>query len=472
MIFTAINIGPIIRTLGMARRPREFWAASYMFSYLAKCIYEELENKACEVISPAKPEKDTGKVGIYPDRLFVKGQVDSDNILSEACWRFYSDLLGTSSKTSNNPDMHYFNIMSASCDAEKESEALAILNQKLDLMELCGFATDRDAAQDISDIIVKKKNSSLFTLATGEDHFPIPELEDIARTELKHHSEIKEKSHHKYFCVVQADGDNVGKTVSHKALKDGQIKKISEALVRFGQGAAGIIEEFGGLPIYAGGDDLLFIAPVIGNDGTNIFDLLNKIENEAFGGVVEAVDDCCLTYENKPVKASLSFGVAISYYKYPLYEAFESARNLLFGKAKSFPKKKAVAWSFRKHSGGTFEAAFSLSDTELQAAFNNMIVNTSEKTVVSAVAHKIRQQETLVKTVMDAEKSIKVGEPRHRLNALFEKVLEFQDNDYFNSIKRLMPLLYKEVGKDKFISTLYSLLRTAKFIKGEDLRDE
>lgn len=482
MKYTAINIGPIISTFSMARKPRELWAASYMFSHLMKCIYSEAENEG-EVISPSKPKENISKVGIYPDRIYIKGEINADKITKNAFLQFYFDLLGNKPKNENNPDLEYFNIMVASCEASKESEAISILNQKLDILELNNQATDRDAAKSISNIIKKKKFSSLFQLATGNDRFPIPELEEIAKRELSEHPELKMKSHHKYFCVVQADGDNVGKTVSHQDLQEGQVGKISKALVKFGQDAAEIIEGFGGLPIYAGGDDLLFIAPVIGKDGTNIFALLNKIEDVAFKDVADEVAKCgkenkgLYTDRNK-IEASLSFGISISYYKYPLYEAFETARNLLFGTAKNIDNKKAVAWSFRKHSGGIFNAAFSLKNGSLQTAFQNLIQNTDENTIVSAVAHKIRQEEVLVNTVMESEKDIpytdnngKVPE-RPRLDALFDKVLEFQDNAYFKAVKKIMPILYKEVGEKQFISTLYSLLRTAKFIKGEDLHDE
>ena len=509
MKYTAINIGPIISTFSMARKPRELWAASYMFSHLMKCIYSEAENNGevispskpnpkkdkcidseaenCgNVISPSKPDDNLSKVGIYPDRIYIKGEINADDITKNAFLQFYFDLLGNKPRNENNPDLEYFNIMVASCEASRESEAISILNQKLDILELNNQATDRDAAKSISDIIKKKKFSSLFQLATGKDRFPIPELEEIAKRELTEHPELKKKSHHKYFCVVQADGDNVGKTVSHQDLQDGQVGKISTALVDFGLKAAEIIEGFGGLPIYAGGDDLLFIAPVIGKDKTNILDLLNKIETEAFGGVAYIVKNLKLHKYNDDgkktkelIEASLSFGISISYYKYPLYEAFESARNLLFGTAKNIKDKKAIAWSFRKHSGGIFNAAFSLKNESLQTAFQNLIQNTDENTIVSAVAHKIRQEEVLVNTVMKSEKdipySVKKDDPipeRPRLDALFDKVLEFQDNAYFKAVKNIMPILYEEVGEKQFISTLYSLLRTAKFIKGEDLHDE
>lgn len=468
MKYSAINIGPIIATLGMARKPRELWAASFLFSHLMKCIYAEAEQAKAVIISPAKPEQDKNKVGIYPDRIYFRGDVDVKAVIGEAMWQFYADLYGDGEKKSKNPDLNYFNLMSASCEVEKESDAIATLNQRLDVLELCNYATDGDAAQTIYEITSEKKQSPLFDLADGKFIKNIKTIEDIAGIQRKVHPEIKEKSHHRYFCVVQADGDNVGKTVSHKDLKDGEVLKISKELVAFGLKASQIIEDFGGLPIYAGGDDLLFIAPVIGKDGAHIYKLLDNIENDAFKGVKEAVG--CLNLKDdggNKIEASLSFGVSISYYKYPLYEALEAARNLLFGKAKNVKQKKAMAWSLRKHSGGTFDAAFSLKDVELKKQFEQLINATTDNDTVSAIAHKLRQEEALVDVVLASGN-------QDRLDALFKKILEFDEDKsgYFNAVKAIMPNLYKVNGKKGYIQALYGLLRTAKFIKGEDLHDE
>lgn len=468
MKYSAINIGPIISTLGMARKPRELWAASFLFSHLMKCIYAEAEKAKAVIISPAKPKEDKNKVGVYPDRIYFKNDVNIKNVISDAVWSFYSDLHGAKQDRAKSPDLSYFNLMSASCEAVKDSEAIYQLNQQLDVLELCNYATDGDAANTIYNIISEKKDSPLFDIADGKFIKKVKAIDKIANAQREEHSDVKEKSHHRYFCVVQADGDNVGKTVSHTGLANGKVLEISQELVQFGLDATKLIEDFGGLPIYAGGDDLLFIAPVIGKDGTHIFKLLDDIENKAFKGVKDVVDVLGLKDDKgNEIKASLSFGVSISYFKYPLYEALESARNLLFGKAKNIEQKKAVAWSLRKHSGGTFDAAFSLKDKELKNQFEKLIEATTDNDTVSAIAHKLRQEEALVDIVLES------GQPE-RLNALFDKVLEFDKDkaDYFDAVKSIMPVLYKVVGKENYIQTLYCLLRTAKFIKGEDLHDE
>lgn len=449
----------------MARKPRELWSASYLFSYLMKCIYSAAEDAKAEIISPAKPTEEKCEVGIYPDRIFIKGEFKAKEVITNATQSFYHNLYGKG----ENPNLDYFNIMTATCEAEKESKAIAELNQKLDVMELCNFASaDTDAAQTVYKVISKEKDNPLFKLATDKDNFYIKEIEKIASVQKDKNKDAKEFSHHRYFCVVQADGDNVGKTVSHKDLKDGEVFEISKALVAFGLKASEIIKKFGGEPIYAGGDDLLFIAPVIGIDGTNIFSLIEKIENDAFKDVHDKVSKFGLKdKDGNIIEASLSFGISISYHKHPLYEALATARKQLFGIAKNIEGKKAAAWTLRKHSGGTFSASFSRKNKELQEQFKQLIQATADEATVSAVAHKIRQFDDLVNIVL-------ASEDYDRLNALFEKVLECtkEKESYFKAVKALMPTLYKVIGEKEYAPALYCLLRTAKFIKGEDLRDE
>lgn len=462
MKYTAINIGPIISTLQMARKPRELWAASYLFSFLMECIYKEIKNNN-KIISPAEPKKHQLEVGLYPDRIYFEGEIDTNEKIINACYVFFEQLVAKKEVI----DLNYFNIMSTSCEATHESDAIEKLNHQLDVMELCNYATDGHATQTVYNIISRRAYSPLFQLATGEDKFLVPDLETIARRELDAYKEKQMKSHHKYFCIVVADGDNVGKTVSHPELSGVQLKKISDGLMYFGDKATELIKGFGGLPIYAGGDDLLFIAPVKGVDGTNIFEFLNKVEEVAFKNVQEVIKECELKDKNgNLIEASLSFGISITYYKYPLYEALESARKLLFDVAKNIKDKKAWAWSLRKHSGSSFDVAFSRKDEELMKAFFALIKATTDDDLVSAVAHKLYQKDELSNMVLDSGS-------KARLNALFDNILEFKDNPYFNAVKDLMPQLKKVISPEQHYATkLYSLLRTAKFIKGEELRDE
>ena len=543
MKYTGISIGPVIRTLSMARKPRELWAASYMLSYLMKCIYSQIPQQM-RIVSPIVSENEIpNNVGIYPDRLYVEGELDAKSVFEKSKEEFLKGVGLTCDSFDN-----YFNLMSAVCDANTDSVAIDDLSQKLDVMELCNFAADIDSTGAIYNVIspFKKKESLLYKLATGEE-FSMETLAEIATVQLmdidpkkwkdarsdakveekvierlkkdlarigreipydllvnwedfyaklgknfekgvksesgKTKTETPLKSYHKYFCVVQADGDNVGKTISHSNLENEDVINISRALVVFGKKATEIIENYGGFPIYAGGDDLLCIVPVVrkakkeDSKYVNILDLLDMIEKDAFAGVCKAVTDANKKegiFDNgKKIEASLSFGVSISYYKYPLYEALEAARHLLFiaKDKKRFPNKKTVACKLRKHSGGTFEAAFSRMDADFVGKFSKLIANSADGDIVSSIAHKVRQEETIVDMVLD---DYMKDRDSKRLDALFEKVLKFdsEKDTYFKTLKELMPVLYKEVEKERFPQALYSILRIAKFLNGEELHDE
>lgn len=506
MIYTAINIGPIVATLGMARKPRELWAASYLFSYLMKCIIEDLLKivKKEDIISPALFDaNEKNGVGLYPDRVFIKKEVSYDSI-KPSIDSFAKDL---------NLIADYFNVMVVSGDYSKDSEAILDLNGKLDCLELFNRSVNSKSIEGVGNLVRMQYDSKLFDEAFEKGNFKIPTLAEIASIQLfsvnetkwkvarsyekdidyvnknvpeeyriveegafyqtlKKSFEKELKSYHKYICVVQADGDNVGKTVSHSGLAKDKVKEISEALLQFGKNAKKEIGDFGGLPIYAGGDDLLFIAPVVGNDGKTIFDFLDKLNDISFGCVKSVIDSLNLKDKNnKEIKASLSFGVSISYYKYPLYEALESARNLLFGKAKNINGKNAIALELRKHSGGSFYMELSKNKVGLRDKFRAMIAASSaDQSVVSAVSHKIRNNEGLLKLWLgNTDSSVR------NLN-FFKKFMEYSEtnpDEYKKAALELLGELSKvELEAEKLVKTMYGMLRIAKFIKGEELVDE
>ena len=584
MKYTAINIGPIISTFDMVRKPRDIWAASYMFSHLMECIVDEIsKTKGIVVFSPVVKfgEKKIG-VGLFPDRVYCRGEWDFKT-KRETILNTFAENLGMKDDADFKD---YFNIMCATLDVDaakegnSETKAIRELNHLLDCMELNGRATSEEAIDAIWNFITdENKRSKLYNYAFldgkfGKVSYPdikelsekdygtlaeyasiqlstinpfkwddarrIAELieknfkayfegqEDVFYKKLKYEFADDIKSFHKYFCVVQADGDNMGKTFSHKDLADNKTSEISETLVEFGKNASAKIYEYGGLPIYAGGDDLLFLAPVVGMtkktakdpDGKdmqyskNIFDLLNDIDG-CFKPVKNKVTTCRTSDgeplkdgEDNPIVPSMSYGVSITYYKFPLYEALASARHLLFNVAKNVDGKDAIAWRLQKNSGSSFEGAFS--KTDLLEAFEKVIENSKVKpTVVSAVSHKIRENQKLLQLWL------KDGESYENRNLnFFKKYMDYEKKDlYKDSILQLLNRLYKvflgvlakkenkidadtdirilqtdraqgvftveqkrvqmkQSLRDDMFKMVYSMIRTAKFISGEEVKDE
>ena len=445
MKYTGINIGPIVKTLGLARKPRELWAASFLFSDLMQYIIREVPGNVT-IISPAVCEQCSG-VGLYPDRLFMKGELSDDDavaLIDKAWSNFNKDVF------SGTGPRNYFSIMNASVEVSEDYEAIKELNRIMNILELNVAPVDGDTLGQITQLLKKTYGSPLFTHGLGSKTLKVDSLDEIAKVS---YCGSEKKSYHNYFCVVQADGDNVGTYLTSESLKD-NMPEVSKALLAFGLKAKGAIEEFGGMPVYAGGDDLLFIAPVVGADGrTTIFDLLANIDDNAFADVRKYISG-----------ASLSFGVSINYVKHPLYEALSAARTLLDDVAKNVSGKRAVAWVLQKHSGEQFKASFSRNTAGLWDEFMGVVEHTTDGNTVSAVAHKIREFAPLVERTL-------ASESRVRLDALFEKVFEMKNNEYFFSVKEIMPTLY-EVCKGKYPETLYAILRTAKFVKGEEPIDE
>lgn len=171
--------------------------------------------------------------------------------------------------------------------------------------------------------------------------------------------------HHKYMAVVQADGDNLSQALNalYTMGKIPAVQEFSKFLMDFGKEATECISNSGGTPIYMGGDDLLFFAP-IKCKGKTLFHLVKEID-ELFKKKLEENETICrflndwkdsATTENrrKEVELSISYGISISYHKFPLKESLETVRKLLFEEAKMIKGKDSVSFNLLKHSGQNF----------------------------------------------------------------------------------------------------------------------
>lgn len=480
MKYTAINIGPILQTFSMARKPRELWAASYMFSYLMKCIIDKFSSE--RIVSPAKLSKNADNtVGLYPDRLFVEGEVKT-GILEDSFNEFAARIGLDIQKTRN-----YFNLMSVTVVANNDEEinsVLTRLNHLLDRMELCNLTVDENARIAVRNYLAK--GSYQLENVTGKKfrNFSIETIASINIFEGENEIVAGDKSD-KYICIVQADGDNMGKVVSNMPLK--VVSSLSGKLLTFGQKSCQTIRNYGGLPIYAGGDDLLFFAPVLTSKGS-IFNLIEELDKH-YKDIQAFVDGYQIKdKEGIPIHTSMSYGVSMTYQKFPLYEALGIAQRTLFEVAKGVKGKNAVAWLLQKHSGSSFEAALSKNMIYLYRAFEDVICATENEQLVSAVAHKIFHNEVLLSLWLD-EPDLKIVE--QRINNFFDEIIDIESKSesalaYIKSVKKLLLEIYKvadyllEQNNEKIkqndrlkkmkqsATIVYGMLRTAKFVKGKE----
>ena len=496
--YLAISIGPIIKTFTMARKSKEYWTASYMFSYLMQCILKVLTKETkLKLVSPFyKDGKVFDKsVGLFPDRAFfeVTDDIDIISLLATAKEQFIKDTEFTKNSELNTEVVDsYFRIMHVFGKYNSCGEAISGLNKALDRIELNQTAwTPNDYDVIFSYLRTANNECPLYQIAFGTYYNKIPTLETIAKGEVNEKSFSRSKessfSYQRYICIVQADGDSMGTIVSSFD-NESELLNFSEQLIGYGQEACKKISAFGGLPIYAGGDDLLFIAPVCGKEGKTIFDLIGEIdeEYEQIQKIVEERDiEIDKDGEKIKVRTSMSYGISIIYYKYPLYEAWEIARNMLFEVAKKqVDGKNAIVLNLRKNSGSDFRLAMSKSGGEFPL-LKSLIDLVPGESLVSSVAHKVRANEPLLSTFDRTDLS-------SRLKAFFDKIIDIEDKSikaqsYIGKTREMLEFIMNnyigrkpmkaENGTEKSATQqatelFYSILRIAKFIKGEEVKDE
>jgi len=119
---------------------------------------------------------------------------------------------------------------------------------------------------------------------------------------------------------------------------------------------------YGAMPIYAGGDDLMSILPLTGNnprftegnperETISIFGMVN-ILLETFNSIFSEERRMHRGDYGQPIP-TVSFGLSVQYVKSPLYEAVNHSRDMLW-KAKS-GAKNTLCMRLEKHSGSPIE---------------------------------------------------------------------------------------------------------------------
>ncbi|MEG2717668.1 MAG: type III-B CRISPR-associated protein Cas10/Cmr2 [Eubacterium sp.] len=385
--YIGITIGPIIKMMSMTASPVGLWGTSYFFSYTAKQLCQKLVEKDVPIenfLSPyfelneeKKIKNRRNGVGLFHDRIifiepknFKFSQVEEiiQSVKEEIGVNLYKSLGDVGQKFDKEKVKVYIREMLQIYAVEKECQSgnpLININDLLDAMELqmqyvpqeninylLALLENKDKEKRNKAIkksfLVNDFNSDFekWPLTKGFDK-KIQSIDDIALGGLK---EPKMKKH-QYYAVVQADGDNMGKILkSINVVSDGTnpIRLFSKCCFDYCCQATDVATEYGAVTIYAGGDDLLLLAPLENKKKETIFDLLQKLNN-VFN---ESFEDY------KKFKPSLSIGMTACYHKYPLYESFEKSINLLFRYAKNTKRKddvkNALAFHFQKHAGQSF----------------------------------------------------------------------------------------------------------------------
>lgn len=522
---TALTIGPIYQTLQLAQSTRAIWAASYLFSHIVEQIAKELKADLEGQYVP--DEANTIAAGLYTDRLVIRGKSKEEvqQIVQKALDDLWQKLAGANS--SDNPLSSYIHVNIVELEeAETKSNVMDHAHQLLDATELQPFFNNESSnpvaslLQGLKEVAseeggkdattqylknvfnVAPKISSILDISAAElqkrevkillDYFDGDE-----KTRKKVNSEQinpilkKLKNYHKYIAVVQADGDNIGATI--KAIYDpatgkkDAIDQFAKTLFKNGQKAVQMIADYGGLPIYAGGDDLLFFAPIINGD-QNIFGLLedlSKLVEDNFK--TQLFEDGTFNLaENKDLKVpTLSFGLSINYYKFPMAEAIERSGSLMFGTAKKVDGKNAVAAKLEKHSGTYFDFVYQLKKKEQEddtdnkykdesyGIFKKLLTSYNDELDSTSLIYMLYEQKGVIGAIHSLDRSKKKDQ---RLTNFFINRPGNDQKPLDDYTKNIVDLLALELRQHDYADVDYSepypitikrvtdMLRTIKFL--------
>lgn len=458
--YVGVTIGPIFDTINDASSPAALWFASNLFSditrRICKGISEEASFSEVTIYSPyyASDIDLSDGVGKFHDRVIFSAEGFSHEVMealletvkSETLELFPEHLAGEEEKAFLREylQIHY---VVKSREQIGEANCVLALSPYLDALELMKSFPKDDSHNPIQQMFAGEKNnrnkyikdSALFLSAKNGVQLrskadSIRTIEEIAS---KDGAVAKGFKRRNYYTVVSADGDAVGQFL--KGLSDAEITEFSKACLEYDKAASELIGAYGGMTIYAGGDDLLFLAPVM-TEEKNVFGLCSEIK-ALFTAKIKENE----TFRNRTTLPTVSFGVSIQYAKYPLYEALEHSRTLLaLAKMDGNPdkedncRKDNMLIGLQKHSGQSIAVlAANTEYEELKAFLDIGSTLTAEDEMIHSVLYTLDIFASLVsvlnKRVRNEELSL-------------EQYLDAWDNLFDNAGQQKAKAYVREIG--------------------------
>ena len=508
MKYTAITIGPIGKTLAKARSVKSFWTASYLFSWIMRELLEKLPKENFEILSPYRAGKDvlgeiSKKVGLFPDRLFAKGELEEKEfkrikreIFGELAEKFKNafqdekddiarkidtesdqkrkrELEEIKSRYSNAASKgedirkyleNYLSISSITVELSSDCSILEQLNKYLDTQELFNKASTQ-TEEDYMEMFIEAPNIP-FLKAYSQDR-AFPSTSEIAVSGWEQnppkdangevdYSKLTSKTGfrncYKYLAVIKADGDGFGtyikelkvdeeKEIKENGEKENELTRFTKSFFEFSVEVANeLIQKTKAIPVYIGGDDLFLFAPVLeGNVEKDVFNLIKEI------------DDLFIQKEIGE-GLSMSYGVSIFYYKSPMSEAIDIADSMLRKakeeKEEKEKKKDTVAISIQKHSGQKIEFLLPCKHSTDKCKQETGLYKKATE-LIRAFKEDDSMLNSLIYWIEDMYETIFTDEVtlyQERINAVFDNFFDeeiHKENEvFFDLLKKFIPSMH------------------------------
>ena len=386
--YTAVTLGPIYETFRLTSTPGGTWCASYLFSWLAREIITNLVKDDIPkeyFIAPVFEVKEDGTVyvpegedvtakgvGLFFDHIIVEGDVIAeakaarDQALATLADKI-AEAIGEDKNATEEWVRQYFRIYIVKKNIPSNKGVIAAFGNVLSTLEyephyalqednnlLLKLFENVDAS---GQVVARNECLKLFSQNISDDwmlknptaNTKIRDIKSIADPKAQGNPSWKSEE---YYCILNSDGDSMGKFFAACTDSDAA-RKLSQKSLQYCIKAAEMVLKYKGVPLYAGGDDLLAIVPVTGFDPNaetkeiTVFDLINRL-NTLFNSHFSE------ERQNNPGKPSISVGLSIQHIKSPLYEGLNRAFDLLHAAKNSSPRKNGLCVDLQKHSGQSF----------------------------------------------------------------------------------------------------------------------
>lgn len=478
--YIAITFGPITRIISYAQDTKGLWAASYFFTYIAKKIITEF--KGHTFLLPQlddrmyKPECTKG-AGLFPDRYIFEAQEgDFQHFCNHADYTIneigseIAEVIKQDSEKVKEYLKRTIKIYAIEKVFEENEEVVKLCEEALDVLECEDVYKPHEPINYLALFFEKVNNSFLVNDAFGKEkkgrlfdtimEYSAKEFITTNKATVWNEEIVKRlPPYQKYIAIVKADGDNLTSTIKSMKERNMSIAELDKGLIEYNLAVTTLIQEYGGQAVYLGGDDLLFFAP-IKNGNNHVFSLLDRI-NETFKDKLKTL----------PSPPTLSFGVSISYYKHPMFEAIDRAEELL-GEAKN-SGKNCIAWSLRKHSGQVIQSLQTKKSRKLYNCFKNLLNKAieldEEERFYTSFTFFLNQHKEMLLYILKKDSQDRIRSVKNYFDNSFNEPVHENQKDYVAELMNYLKIYVEECREtdENAIDSLYAILRLVGFFKSK-----
>lgn len=336
------------------------------------------------------------------------------------------------------------------------------------------------------------QNTLIESITSLEDEYKnLDKAEDDEFNNIVKNEKFKKhlRTYHRYVAIIHADVDRMGTHIGR--LSNTEMRTFTEKLLEFSKdvnkkiaGQKYTVNDlndwgYGGSPVYIGGDDLVFFAPVASRDKDGKFQTILHL--------IQDIDK--LFQETFPESdMSISYGVNITYVKFPLKEAYKKSLDLK-DEAKEYNSRNRLIFQVQKHSGQTFGAVINKNHKDIFQGFLSLLDKDDEKKkqspegeqafiFVNSLTYKIDLYKAAFLVAVQNEESLTAF-----FDQTFNEAIHEQFRTYLNTIRDLMFALFqqaenpadekaKEKEQQEILDTIYGLLRFIHFLNSNESPDE